>query len=92
VDNRGGFPPAAPSPGGYPVDRALLENQLWDRSLPQARIDRPTAGYVYFPSSLLKKKSSGEYELEYLGSGREPVLNGSASPQKIELVIPAKTK
>ena len=92
IDNRDNFPPAPPSPGGYPQDRALLEYQLWDKSLPQARIDRPTAGYLYFPSSLLKKKGNGEYELEYLGSDREPVLNGSAAPQKITLVIPAKSK
>lgn len=92
VDNRDNFPPVAPSPGGYPQDRALLENQLWDKSLPQARVERPTAGYLYFPSSPLKKKSSGEYELEYLGSRDEPVLNGGASSQRIVLVIPAKTK
>lgn len=92
VDNRDNFPPVAPSPGGYPQDRALLENQLWDKSLPQAKIERPTAGYLYFPSSLLKKKSSGEYELEYLGSGNQPVLNGSTSSQKILLVMPAKTR
>lgn len=92
VDNRDNFPPAMPSPGGYPQDRALLEYQLYDKSLPQARIDRPTAGYLYFPSSPLKKKSSHEYELEYLGSNQQPVLNGGASRQKVVLILPAKAK
>lgn len=92
VDNRNNFPPAPPSPGGYPQDRALLENQLWDRSLPQAKVDRPTAGYLYFPVSLVKRKSGGQYVLQYLGSDREPVLSGNTSPQKIELVIPTKAK
>ena len=93
VDNsRDNLPPVMPSPGGYPQDRALLENQLFDKSLPQARIDRPTAGYLYFPSSLLKKKTGREYELEYLGSDQQPVLNRGASTQKVVLMVPARTK
>jgi hypothetical protein len=71
-------PPRMPSPGGYPQDRELLENQLWDKTLPEGHFDRPVAGYMYFPASLLKKKSSGIYELEYAGQ------------QKIELKLPAK--
>lgn len=92
VDNRDNFPPPPPSPGGYPQDRALLEEQLWDKSLPQAKVDRPTAGYLYFPASLVKKKSNGEYVLDYLGSDREPVLSGASVRQKVELLIWAKTK
>ncbi len=76
-------PPPSPSPGGYPQDRELLENQLWDKSFPTGDVVRPTAGYLYFPSSLLKKKSNGGYELQYLA------LDAAAS-EKIQLQIPAK--
>ncbi|HLH05538.1 MAG TPA: hypothetical protein VKX25_22405 [Bryobacteraceae bacterium] len=72
-------PPRMPSPGGYPQDRELLENQLWDKMLPDGHFDRAVAGYLYFPSSLLKKRSNGMYELEYLGNG-----------EKVKLEIPAK--
>ena len=85
-DNR--IPPP-PSPGGYPKDRALLERQLWDRSLPGGRIGQPTAGYLYFPASLLKK-AKGSYELEYVGSEPQPVLNGRHSQSAVQLQVPAK--
>lgn len=89
VSNRVNAPPPMPSPGGYPQDRDALESQLWGKGLPSGQIRQPTAGYLYFPSSLLKKKASGTYELEYVGS--EPVLNSSAAPQKVQLQISAKT-
>jgi hypothetical protein len=86
-------PRPMPSPGGYPQDRELLENQLWDKSLPGGRVLGPTAGYLYFSSAaLLKKKASGVYEIEYLSSGQEPVLNGNAAQQKIQLRIPMKSR
>jgi hypothetical protein len=85
-------PRPMPSPGGYPQDRELLENQLWDKSLPGGRSPGPTAGYLYFSSASLKKKASGVYELEYLSSGQEPVLNGSAVQRKIQLRIPMKSR
>ena len=72
-------PPRMPSPGGYPQDRELLENQLWDKMLPDGQFDRPVAGYLYFPSSLLKRKASPGYELEYLGGN-----------DKVKLTLPAK--
>jgi hypothetical protein len=85
-------PPAMPSPGGYPQDRVLLENQLWDKSLPSGQIRQPAAGFLYFPISLLKKNASGAYELEYLGSDHEPELIGSNSRRKIVLEVPAKKR
>ncbi|MDQ2840589.1 MAG: hypothetical protein M3Y72_06040, partial [Acidobacteriota bacterium] len=58
-------PTAYPRSGGYPQDRQLLEDQLWDKSLPENKILRATAGYIYFPISLLKKQPNGLYTLEY---------------------------
>jgi hypothetical protein len=85
-------PRPMPSPGGYPQDRELLENQRWDKSLPEGKSPGPTAGYLYFSSTALKKKASGVYELEYLSSGQEPVLNRSATQRKIQLRIPMKSR
>ena len=85
-------PPPMPSPGGYPQDRQLLENQLWAKSLPAGKLVRPIAGYLYFPTSSLKKKASGMYELEYLGSASQPVLKGSSSLSAVQLQIPAKSR
>jgi Tfp pilus tip-associated adhesin PilY1 len=85
-------PRPMPSPGGYPQDRELLENQLWDKSLPAGKSSEPRAGYLYFSRASLKKKANAAYELEYLGSEQEPVLNGSARPGKVQLSVPAKTR
>jgi hypothetical protein len=77
----GGDPgPQFPSPGGWPQDRELLEHQLASRSLPAGRFDHPTAGYLYFPQVLLKKKGKGVYQLEYLADAAGTV----------ELTVPAK--
>ncbi len=83
-------PPRYPAPGGYPQDRQLLSSQLWDKSLPEGNIQRPTAGYLYFPASLLKKKSNGVYALQYLGPQDQPQLANAAA--KVELSVPAKTR
>jgi hypothetical protein len=88
-DNR--MPPPV-FPGGYPQDRELLEKQLWDRSLPAGQVRQSAAGYLYFPSSLLKKKAGAVYELEYLGPDQEPALSGSPSSRTIELRVPAKNR
>jgi hypothetical protein len=78
----GGPVPQFPSPGGWPQDRELLEQQLAERSLPAGRFDHPVAGYLYFPHSLLKKKAKGVYELVYL-----------ADPAgTVELIVPAKNR
>jgi hypothetical protein len=75
--------PQYPTPGGYPQDRALLENQLWSKSLPEGTFTAPVAGYLYFPSSLLKKKSKDGYLLQY---------QGSDSSSRMDLQVPAKSK
>ncbi len=62
----GGPPePQFPAPGGWPLDRELLERQLAEQSLPGGRFAHPVAGYLYFPSALLKK-AKGVYELKDL--------------------------
>ena len=82
-------PPDLPKPGGYPQDRELLTDQLWEKSLPQVKLERPTAGYLYFPASLLKKQPNGIYKLEYLGA-TDQEADESAPFQKAELSIPLK--
>ncbi len=86
-------PPVYPRPGGYPQDRQLLEDQLWDKSLPESKITRPTAGYIYFPASLLKKQPNGFYTLEYLGPQNQDDESGANAPfAKVELKVPAKKR
>ena len=68
-------PQQYPRPGSDPQDRDMLESQLWNRSLPEGNFTAPVAGYLYFPASLLKKKSNGVYLLQY---------------RNIDLPVPAK--
>lgn len=76
----GGPPePQFPSPGGWPQDRELLEHQLAEHSLPGGRFTHPVAGYLYFPSALLKK-AKGSYELKDLDD-----------PSGVELDVPTKS-
>jgi hypothetical protein len=78
----GPMPPAPPPPGSTPDDRSLLESQLAGRAFPQGNFAAPVAGFLYFPARELKKKSSGDYELEYLSDGSG----------KVRLQVPAKTR
>ena len=79
----GNYPtPQYPTPGGYPQDRNLLESQLWNKSLPEGAFTAPVAGYLYFPSRLLKK-SNGGYLLQY---------QSADSSSRIDLQVPAKAK
>ena len=80
----GGPPlPSYPAPGGYPQDRALLEEQLFRKSLPEGTVSKPTAGYLYFPLSELKKVK-GTYHVEFRGD----------DPQRetASLSVPVRTK
>ncbi len=80
----GGPPvPSYPAPGGYPQDRALLEDQLFRKSLPEGTASKPVAGYLYFPLSELKKVKA-TYDVEF----------HSADPQQpvVSLSVPAKSK
>jgi hypothetical protein len=75
--------PQYPTPGGYPQDRDLLEGQLWNKSLPEGTFTLPVAGYLYFPSSLLKKKSNGGYLLQYQSADLS---------SRMDLQVPVKNK
>jgi hypothetical protein len=83
VSNYPDSPYPYPAPGGSPQDRDLLEGQLWNKSLPDGTFTAPVAGYLYFPSALLKKKTNGGYVLQY---------QSADSPSRIELQVPAKSK
>ena len=69
-----------PGPRNWPADTEAVERQLADRSLPEGRFDHPIAGYLYFPSALLRKKSKGAYELRY----------EAGAADSVELMIPAR--
>ncbi len=85
-------PPRYPSPGGYPQDRQLLESQLWDKSLPALQAQHPTAGYLYFPASLLKKNAGGVYQLQYLGPQNQDPSQPSPVAKTIDLPVPVKNR
>ena len=80
-----GGPPAPtyPTPGGYPQDRALLEDQLFRKSLPEGAMTKPVAGYLYFPLSELKS-SKGSYDLEF--------RSDDPHQQAVTLSVPARAK
>ena len=80
----GGPPiPQYPTPGGYPSDRALLEDQLWRKSLPEGIVQKPVAGYLYLPLALLKKEKS-PYHLQFASE------HPGSTPQIVDLKLPAK--
>jgi hypothetical protein len=74
-----------PTPGGLPEDRELLRNQLLARSLPEGKLDRAVAGYLYFPRAGLKPQPDGTYLLKYLiDSGN------SGASKEVSLTVPVK--
>jgi len=87
VEHGGPPPPDYPRPGGMPVDRDLLQNQLQERQLPSGKFDHAVAGYLYFPRSAVKRDSSGNYILQHLGE-----TNAAGVSETVELAIPAKTR
>ena len=80
-------PPDNPRPGGTPDDRKILETQLQDRQLPVGKFDNAVAGYIYFLKAAAKKDGSGNYVIQHLGE-----TNASGRSEKVEIVIPAKTR
>ena len=80
----GGPPvPSFPAPGGYPQDRALLEDQLFRKSLPEGPVTKPIAGYIYFPLADLKKVKSA-YNVEFRS-------NDTQQPM-VSLTVPIRAK
>lgn len=60
-------------PGSSEKDRAVMETELGEKSLPEGATTAPVAGYLYFPISRTQKAT---YQLEY-------ILNGS----KVKLAL-----
>ncbi len=56
-----------PTNGTSDADRRTMETELRDKSLPEGKIEKPVAGYLYFPVST---KENAAYELEY-GAGEQ---------------------
>jgi hypothetical protein len=57
IGSGGGRPTA-----NTPADRTTMERELRDKSLPEGKIDKSVAGYVYFP---VTSGRSATYDLEY---------------------------
>lgn len=63
-----------PPPRVSDRDRQTMESELADKSLPQGRITEPTAGYLYYPISSVKKMKSGTWDLRYSGEAGSVTL------------------
>ena len=75
-------------PNDYPINPGLtadlfdsLERELQKQSLPTGQFTTPTAGYLYFPTSSLKKRSDGTYQLDYVSDAAKVQLNLPAKPK-----------
>ena len=61
-------PPAAPD-----RDREVIERELYEKALPEAKVSIPVAGYLYF--SIPKPKKDAKYQLTYSGIENPIVLS-----------------
>ncbi len=66
-----------PTNGTSDADRKTMETELRDKSLPEGKIEKPVAGYLYFPVST---KENAAYELEY-GTGEQTWAISLSAPQ-----------
>jgi|SRR5215813_4965022 len=53
-------------------DREVMEHELYEKGLPEAKISSPVAGYLYFR---LRAKKDAKYELSYSGSAQPITLS-----------------
>jgi len=53
-------------------DREIIERELSEKSLPEAKISVPVCGYLYFP--LPKQKKHSKYRLQYEIKGETLIL------------------
>lgn len=79
VSGSAGGAPQAPPPASTGQDRSTMELELREKGLPEGQINRPVAGYLYFP--LPSKKKTSARELDYLGD-----------QAKLTLVLPQPPK
>jgi hypothetical protein len=75
TQRRGGVAVTIASPGGEPgsseKDRAVMETELNEKSLPEGATTAPVAGYLYFPIS---RTQMATYQLEYMLNGNKVKL------------------
>lgn len=57
-------------PGVADHDREVMERELEEKGLPEAKVSIPVAGYLYFP---IQSRKDAKYELSYSGSP-EPII------------------
>jgi hypothetical protein len=73
----GGAVAVTPDPGKSPADvdhdREVIERELYEKALPEAKVSIPVAGYLYF--SLPKPKKGAKYQLTYSGIDTPIVLD-----------------
>lgn len=69
------------NPGPSPAAWDSLQKELEKQALPSGQFTTPTAGYLYFPTSSLKKRSDGTYQLDY-----------ASDAANVQLTLPAKAK
>jgi hypothetical protein len=58
-------------PGVADHDRDVMEHELYEKGLPEAKVSIPVSGYLYFP--IPKQTKDAKYRLEYAG-GNEPLV------------------
>jgi hypothetical protein len=71
-------PDPSKSPADADHDREVIERELYEKALPEAKVSIPVAGYLYF--SLPKPKKGAKYELTY---------SGISTPIVLDLVTPS---
>jgi hypothetical protein len=71
----------APGPASSDTDRRVMEQELEDKSLPDAVITKPVAGYLYFPVAAGKRRAD-TYVLEYQSGDAEVKLTLTAPKTK----------
>ena len=69
---------APPRPASTYPDRTTMEQELADKALPEGKMTRAVAGYLYFPKPTPKQRNA-EYEITWYGNDRQ-----------VRLTIPAK--
>jgi hypothetical protein len=71
--------PGAPGPASTDRDRRVMEQELDDQTLPDAIIQKPVAGYLFFPAGANKKLTSAQLLYE-------------SDAAKVQLTLPVDRK
>jgi hypothetical protein len=71
-------PDPTKSPADADRDREVIERELYEKALPEAKVSIPVSGYLYF--SVPKPKKSAKYQLTYSATSTPIVLDLINSP------------